>query len=300
MPRREIIAEQCSFSPSALIELWTLDGTAIGLDTIYYFVNASNSSYQAVVFNSISYAPFPIIGEGFGYDGKGQNVRPRITVSNINGFTSNLLLQYGQLNGATVTRQRVFARFLDASNFPTPRPVWVTPDSTAAYAPEPFIINRKVTENQQIVQFELIPPIDLQNARLPFRQIIANVCRWKYRGHGCQYSGAPIADIANRSFTGSIYNMTLVDRGAYSASTTYARGDYTFVVSDLPAFSGIRFYYVCTTNGTVGVTPSGTSSRWISDSCSHNCAGCKLRYPTVPLRGSFFPGVARSPWISRA
>lgn len=294
------MAEQSAFSVSSLIELWKLDGTAVGLDTIYYFCNGTSTSFQPVVFNGVVYSPMPIRVEGFDYDGKGTQTRPKLTISNINGFVSNLLLANTNLIGATVERTRVYARYLDATNFPTPKPTWVTPDTTAAYAPEPFMVNRKVIENPQIVQFELGSPMETQGAMLPGRQIIANLCRWPYRSVGrCGYSGAPIADAQNRTFTGSYYGMTLVDKGAYNAATTYARGDYVTTFSTLPQFSGIPFVWVCTTNGTVGVAPATSASRWVLDACTKTLAGCKLRFTGgTPLRTSAYPGVSRAGWIA--
>lgn len=108
-----------------------------------------------------------------------------------------------------------------------------------------------------------------------------------------------MTDAANRTFTG-FYGMTLIDKGAYDSGTTYNRGDYTFIYSTLPAFSGIKMVYVCATDGTIGVTPQGNPGQWLLDTCTHTCAGCALRFAGTTLRGSFFPGVARAPFISRA
>lgn len=301
MSQTKVLAESYSFTPSALLELWTLDGTAIGLSTIYRFVNGSNCNYQPITFNGVQYLPFPIMIEGMEMDGKGGLPRPKLTVSNINGYVSALLLSNtSSLDGATVTRKRVFARFIDSSNFPVgqPLPSWVTPDPTAAFPDESFVINRKIAENPQIVQFELASPLEANNIKLPRRQIIANVCLWKYRQLGtCNYSGVPVADSANREFTGSYYGMTLVDRGAYSSATTYNRGDYVTIYSDLPQFSAIPVVWVCATNGTNNVAPSSTASNWVADSCTKSCASCKLRFTDTPLRTSAMPGVSRADWV---
>lgn len=235
-------------------------------------------------------------------DSKGSLPRPRLSVSNINGFVSNLLLlNTNSLDGATVTRRRVFARFLDASNYPTPTPIWVTPDTTAAFPDEPFIINRKVLENPQVVQWELASPLEANNARLPRRQLIANVCTWKYRQSGtCNYSGAPVSDVANRAFEGTFYNMTFAptnDKGEYDSATTYDRGDYVYTTSNLPQFSGIQVYWVCLVDGTNGVAPATNSPNWQADQCSKSSAACKLRFTDTPLRTSAMPGVSRADWI---
>lgn len=282
------------------MELWTVDGTSIGLSTIYYFCNAISTNFKPIVFNGVSYTPFPIKVDGMAQDGKGSIPRPKLTVSNIQGFVSQLLLQNQQLNGAVVTRQRVFSRFIDAVNFQTPLPMWVTPDPTAAYTPEPWVVNRKVIENNQVVQFELCSPIELQNIKLPRRSVIANVCTWKYRGPGCTYSGAPVADSANRTFTGPYYNMTLANQGNYSSGTTYNRGDYVTIFSTLPQLSSIPLVYVCLVNGTAGVSPNGNPGSWVADSCAKTVAGCALRFAGQPLRTSAYPGATRANWIAQA
>lgn len=304
MPQAKTLTEAFSSTPSALMELWTLDGTAIGMTELYRFVNGANCNYQPITFNGVQYTPFPILIENVDSDGKGSLPRPKLTVSNINGFVSNLLLQYTNLEGATVTRTRVHARYLDRVNWPADRPApsWVTPDPTAAYSPESWQVNRKMTENPSVVTWELKSPLEAQRARLPIRQMVANTCvSWKYRQPGtCDYSGVPVADRANRTFTGPFYSMTLSDQGTYSASATYNRGDYVKVFSTLPQFADIPFLWVCTTNGTTGVTPATTSSRWVADACAKSSAACKLRFVNTPLRISSFAGIARAPWVRRA
>ncbi len=303
MPQAKVLQEEYGFSPTALIELWELNGTAIGMNTIYHFVDGSTSSYQPIVFNGVQYAPMPIKVEKMEVDGKSSLPRPTLTVANINGFVSNLLLSNGStLDGATVTRTRVRARFIDAVNFQgTNVPTWNSPDPTATLAPEPFMINRRVTENREIVAWELASPLEMNNARLPRQQIIANSCSYHYRQVGtCNYSGPPVADSSNRTFTGTFYNMTLTDKGNYNGGTTYARGDYVTTFSTIPQFATIPVVWVCAVGGTVGVTPSSSTSNWINDQCSKSSAGCALRFPGQPLRTSAFPGVARAGWISRS
>ncbi len=299
MPSQAVQNEQCKFDPSSLLELWKLDGRNIGLDTIYYFYDGSAANYQAVVYNGVSYIPFPIKVENMAADGKGSLPRPKLTLSNIHGFISSLLLETGQLVGAQVTRTRVFARFLDAVNFPVPVPNWVTPDPSAAYAPEPFVVNRKIIENAQVVQFELSSPLEINGIKLPGRQIIANVCKFAYRGSMCRYSGPPIADVANRTFTG-YYNLTLSNQGNYDENTTYNAGDYVTFYSSLPTLSSLPMVYVCIKNGTLGSSPPSNPANWVLDQCAKSVAACSLRFTTEPLRTSAFPGTSRSPWISQS
>lgn len=303
MPSAAILAESQSFSPTARLELWKLDGSAIGWDTPFYFVNCSNERFGPVVFNGQSYTPFPVMVEGVGSDGKGGLDRPKLTVSNINGYISVLLKANGPLDGATVTRTRVYARYIDAVNFPAnqPLPRWLTPDPTATYAPESWQINRKVKEDpQSVVQFELAAPNETQGKVLPTRTIIANVCTFKYRDpKTCQYSGVPVADGANRLFT-TYYGLALSNRGNYDNTATYNRGDYVTTYSLIPQYADIPIVWVCIVNGTTGSEPTGSNGSWVQDSCPRTIAACKLRFTTSPLRTSAFIGVSRAGWIARA
>lgn len=307
MSNFKVLSEQVKFAPTALLDLFVLDGTAIGLSTIYYFTNGTNELQQPIVFNGVTYTPFPIVMQDMSMDGKGTLPRPKITVSNINGFVSALLLQNQQLNGATIIRRRVFGRFIDAVNFQGGVSPY-SPDPTAAYPDQPWVVNRKITENPQIVQWELAAPIDLQNIKIPRRQIISNTCAApiKYRDmRTCGYDGNPTCDSKNKPFGAGGYGYTVTIIGAYSAATTYNQGDAVWVYSTLSQFSGIKIYYVCTTNSTVGINPVGNPGRWIADQCAKTPAACKLRFgnPTVsgipdqPLRGGFFPGTSRSSWV---
>jgi lambda family phage minor tail protein L len=305
MPKLNVYQEAYSFAPSSLIELFKVDGINIGLPTIYYFCNGTNTNFQPIIYAGINYIPFPVAMDGAEIDGKNSLPRPKLTLSNINGFVSSLLLENNQLVGALVTRTRVFARFLDASNF-SMLPNWVTPDPSASYEPEVFYVNRKITENQQIVSFELASVLDVQNVKLPRRQILANTCQWKFRGTQCGWNQEAIADAANKRFdTGYGFGL-LTGRGLFDIAETYDQGDFVSYYSTIPQFAGIPIYYVCTTDGTTGIAPPGNSSRWIADACSKTMSGCKLRYDgnfsesRRVLRTSAFPGVARAPFISRA
>lgn len=298
--------EATRFDPTALLELFILDGTNIGMQSVFYFCSATNANMLPVVFNGVTYTPFPIQMSEASYDGKGQLPRPKITASNINGFMSALLLENDDLTGAVLTRRRVFARFIDAVNFPGDISPY-SPDPTAAYPDEPWVVNRKISENQQYVQWELSSPLELQNVKLPRRQIIANVCASpvKYRDvRTCGYSGVPVADSANRTFVG-YYGMggLLNDQGSYDSGYNYVEGDYVTVYSSLPQLSSVPIVYVRNSYqaGTIaGISPVGNPSHWIGDFCSKNCASCALRFAGQPLRFGGFPGVSRSNWISNA
>lgn len=298
--KQSVMREQTRFDPTALLDLFELNGANIGMQSVFYFCSATNANLRPVVFNGITYTPFPIEMSEMAYDGKSTLPRPKITASNVNGFISALLLENDDLAGATITRRRVFARFIDAVNFPGSISPY-SPDPTAAYPDEPWVINRKISENYQYVQWELVSPLELNQAKLPRRQIIANVCPppVKYRDtRTCGYDGLPVADSANRTFVDYYGIPTVTDMGLYDAGTTYAKGDAVYVYSSLPQFSGIKMYYVCLNNGTIGVNPVGSPANWVNDACSRSCASCVLRFPGRTLRFGGFPGVARSSWVA--
>jgi lambda family phage minor tail protein L len=62
------------------------------------------------------------------------------------------------------------ARFLDAVNFAGNTNPFGTPDPTAEFAREIFVVDRKSAENRDIVEFELATSTDMAGVRAPKRQ----------------------------------------------------------------------------------------------------------------------------------
>ena len=85
-------------------------------------------------------------------------------------LTVNTTTAGNDLTGATVTRIRTLARFLDAVNFPGDINPYGTPDNTAEFPQEIYKIDRKSAENREVVQFELAAVFDLAGIRAPKRQ----------------------------------------------------------------------------------------------------------------------------------
>jgi len=133
-----------------------------------------------IIWNSQTYQRIPVTAEGFAYQ-KGQLPRPKLVVSNIEGTISAILLIVNKvtsgndLMGATVTRIRTLARFLDAANFAPigsnpPTNPFGTPDPDAEFPREIYTIDRKASENRDVVEFELAAAFDLVGVRAPKRQ----------------------------------------------------------------------------------------------------------------------------------
>ena len=178
MSSSAIVSNLQNTNPSAIIELFTLqlDNSLHGATTIYRFhAGSSLKDNGEIVWAGNSYQRFPIKAEGFAFR-KGQLPRPTLTVSNALGTITAILLSVNtttagnDLTGATVTRIRTLARFLDAVNFPGDINPYGTPDNTAEFPQEIYKIDRKSAENRDPVQFELASVLDLAGIRAPNRQ----------------------------------------------------------------------------------------------------------------------------------
>ena len=173
-----VFSEVQKINPSAIIELFTLqlDSSLHGANTIYRFhAGSSLNANGQIVWAGNAYLRFPIQATGFAYQ-RGQIPRPKLVVSNALGTISAILLLLNQtttgndLTGATVTRIRTMARFLDSINFPNNSNPLGTPDPTAEFKRQIYKIDRKATENREIVEFELAGSIDMAGVRAPKRQ----------------------------------------------------------------------------------------------------------------------------------
>lgn len=67
-------------------------------------------------------------------------------------------------------------------------------DPTAEFADDVFYIDRKSVENRDVVEFELSASFDVAGVQLPKRQVIQNVCPWRYKGTECGYAGTSYFD----------------------------------------------------------------------------------------------------------
>ena len=170
-----------SINPSAIIELFTLQlSTALhGANTIYRFHSGSNLNANGqIVWNGNAYLRFPIQATGFAFQ-KGQLPRPKITISNATGLISAILLSVNEtttgndLTGATVTRIRTLAKFIDAVNFADETNA--TADPNAEFPQEIYVVDRKSTETREVVEFELAAPTDLAGVRIPGRQATRSI-----------------------------------------------------------------------------------------------------------------------------
>ena len=188
------ISELQSLNPSSLIELFTLQlvegthyatGNPDSVPTIFRFhAGTSMNSNANIIWQGDTYQKFPIDAQGFEFSGKGQIPRPQLTMSNLGGITRsgsvlsvtdlliivNLTTPHNDLLGATVTRLLVLASSLDNANFSSGSNPFGTPNSNEL-PQEIYVIDRKMSESRNLVQFELTAANDTQNKRVPARQV---------------------------------------------------------------------------------------------------------------------------------
>ena len=193
------VSELQKINPSSIIELFEmeLNTTMHGVSSTYRWHNGVNANNNAnLIFNSNSYERMPIEADGFGYNGK-QLPRPTLRISNILGTFTTILLTLPQgLEGAKVTRIRTLLRYIDDANFDggdillednssfllqeddsyVDQEEGTNPsgtvDPTAKFPDEIFFIDRKSSENREMVEFELAASFDLHGVRIPKRQVL--------------------------------------------------------------------------------------------------------------------------------
>jgi lambda family phage minor tail protein L len=193
--------ELAKLNPSAIIELFELhlNNTLHSSTNVYRFHAGANAAIDGnVVFNGNTYTRIPVKADGFEFTNTGTLPRPTLTISNLDGTMTTLLLLVNattagnDLGGAEVRRIRTLKKFLDGE---------ATADPNAKFPDEIWYIDRKANESRDSVTFELASKFDLAGQKLPKRQIVANVCQWKYRSSECSYTGSNYFDVNGNTVT---------------------------------------------------------------------------------------------------
>lgn len=176
-----------SLSPGSMVELFVLDMTKLPGGMPVYFHAGTNELSQSVIWQGNSYLPYPVEASGFDISAKGTLPRPRIQIANINGLLSALVVANADLVGCVVTRKRTFVKYLDAANFISGTNALADPNQHLT--DDVWFVDRKLSENKYLIEWELSSAFDLQGIRLPYRQVIQNTCPWQYRSAECGWVG---------------------------------------------------------------------------------------------------------------
>lgn len=285
-----VSAEQQKLEPDFVVELFTLDASSFGGGTLNFFSGTSRLQ-QNVVWDGVTYYALPIESKGFEYRSRGELPRPRIAFANLNGTISALAQSFDDLLGAKLIRRRTFARHLDGAS---------SPSTTVKFPEDIFYINRKVSENQLFIEFELATSFELDGVMFPRRQVVANLCTARYRsGIVCPFAEDRVVTKSDGTVLGAQGQRPIKDGNGvmlpWSALTTYYQYDVTYVETN-----GIRRYFILTASSALGDSNKPPKDGvWEEDDCNRKISGCKLRFDpnnqNLPLPFGAFPGAARVP-----
>jgi len=174
-----------------LITLYQLDATHVGASSIWYFTQAVKDT-GPVFFNSQEYTPIDIKAEGFDVSTGGTLARPKLAVSNVDSTLASEIIEYNDLLGCKLIRIRTLSKYLDGEP---------AADPTVEFPRDVYTIHQKVIQNKQIVQWELAAKIDMNNLKIPRRQILRDTCTHTYR----YYSSGFVYTNISCPYTGSSY-----------------------------------------------------------------------------------------------
>lgn len=127
------LAEIQKQNPESIVELYELDGNAIGMNSMYFHADLTAGP---IYWQGIQYDPWPLEGRDFARTSE-QQPTPKLTVANLDGRISQLCMQLEDMVGTIVKRKRTFVKFLDGANFPPLRNLLANSsfiDSTSATA----------------------------------------------------------------------------------------------------------------------------------------------------------------------
>lgn len=186
-----ITADAQQLEPGGRVTVYELDCSSFGADQLFFHQHLQS---DVIWWQGQEYGAWPIEATGFERTSD-QPPNPRLKVGNVDGRIGALCLMFEDLVGARIIRRQTLVKYLDAANFAEGNP---TADPDEHFPDEIWFIERKVSEDYQVVEFELTTAIDLNGEQLPRRQIIAGLCGWVtiggYRGPYCSYTGPAVAD----------------------------------------------------------------------------------------------------------
>lgn len=191
--------------PGNEIRLYEVDGTAFGVSEVLRFHSIkiahtpeeiyaaegdeSKLPAKSIWWQGLEYSAWPCQIEGVEASTSGSGAQPKLSVANLDSSITALCLAYDDLLQAKVSIHDTLVQYLDAENFPSGNP---TADPMQEKL-KVFYIDSKSSETNEVVEFTLSSPMDLQGLMIPTRQL-HSLCTWcirnQYRsGNGCDYSG---------------------------------------------------------------------------------------------------------------
>jgi lambda family phage minor tail protein L len=305
-------------------------------DGILRFHNNINIFNSYIIWRGKTYYPAPIAAEGFEASTKGVLPQPSLTIASQSETGADQLAllkheikKFGDIIGSKVTRRRTFAKYLDRRNFlaasqgllnaagagNTTLPQGYEPDPYAELPIDVYFIERKQTENKNVLTYQLSSVLDMEGTKIPKRVIVSDKCVWQYRGIGCWYQckekdesstyssenfppllkkaeisklgaggtnlGLPqnasaVANDKDEKIKDILQINAIIPRGPWKENESYRKGDSVYIS---PEGDHIKYYFVCKKDGTIGsATIPPNAEHWIADECSKSLTGCRLRW----------------------
>lgn len=193
-----IRADAQSSTPGTLVALFDVDLSPLGGEVLRYvggtLPGANPGEYQPVRWRGNTYMPAPFEVSGYETSGRGALPTPSLRMGSSRQLSA-LLRQFGDCVGVEVTRWRTYSKYLDGQP---------QADPNAHYAPDVFLISRKVSQNKVFTEWELAAKMDQQGKKLPGRQILRDTCTWRYRFWDVEAGAFDYAD-ALCPYTGTAY-----------------------------------------------------------------------------------------------
>ncbi len=160
-----------SLEPGALVELFELDLSPIGVNEIWRFTPTPGVDGQCVFAGQVYYAA-DVEASGFEVNGQGQIPQPRLRVSNATLMLAGLVLQHDDVIGAKVRRTRILAQYLDDG---------AEADPDAIFPVDQYVVEQKVVQDRTEIEWKLSAETDQQGVMLPKRTVVRDYCPWTYR-----------------------------------------------------------------------------------------------------------------------
>lgn len=269
-----ILQEAASLQPSALLSFFVLDATALG-GGILRLAPMMQGLNQDITWQGVVYSAYPVEFLGQEFKGQGTLPRPTVRFSNVLGTISALCIAYNNLAGATFTRRRTFARFLDGMP---------DADPTAALPDDIYEVDRKSYEDRNYVEFELASALEVEGVMLPRRQVMSSQCAWIYRSPECSFAANRcVATKDDVTIPAAGQNF----RGQWDVATAYDEKDVVW----RQITPRVKRFFIALPPPTVnlGIEPPNTLF-WTEDLCSLLLRGCTKRFGSAPKPFGGFPG----------
>ncbi|MCA0246358.1 MAG: phage minor tail protein L [Proteobacteria bacterium] len=234
---RGLAADNQSLTPGDIVVLFDIDTAPIGGTEIWYLCSGLVDG-AAPMWKGHTYAPHPIVAEGFEWAGRGQLPRPKLTVGNALGLLQAAVVQYNDLLGARVTRWKTLKKYLDGQP---------DADPDTHYIPDVYHVDRKVSQTKGMIEFDLSAALDQQGVMLPRRQIIRDACtetyrKWDAAANDFVYGTCPYAGDARFTAKDAPTDAAHLDVCSHKLSGCKARygADGELPFSGFPAVSRTR------------------------------------------------------------